>query len=68
MGQSNWVYLENVFIVRVTEKALFARLEDGDSHWFPFSQVEDPDRLNTGDECTLGITEWIAKKNGIETD
>ncbi len=68
MGASNYVHLEDVTVVRKTDSAFLLRLDDDTEEWFPRSQVADPDDYDEGDEgCTVSVTEWIAKKKGIET-
>jgi hypothetical protein len=67
MPSSEYIWLENCKILRVTERAIQVEHDDG-IFWFPISQVEDADRFETGDEdVSVGITEWIAKQKGIET-
>jgi len=42
---------------------------DGDEHWIPDSQVHDDSEVyQKGDEGTLIITKYIAKKRGLWED
>lgn len=51
--------------VRATEKALLVRFADGDTHWIPQSQIDDDSEVyRPGDEGTLIVNEWWAKKEG----
>jgi hypothetical protein len=62
---SDWIYIEAIRIVHITESAMLVELED-QSVWLPLSQVDEVDRLEEGDEnITIGITPWIAEKNGL---
>lgn len=55
--------------LRATEKAILVRfieLPDEPEIWIPQSQVDDDSEVwKPGDEGTLVINEWIARKNGI---
>lgn len=65
MSNSNYVHLEEVNILRETDKA-FKIEHDGDHYWIPFSQVANPGDYHEGDEgVTLSITEWIAEQKGL---
>jgi len=65
MGQSNWVHIEVEEIVCETDKAFLCRV-DGEEHWFPKSQVSNPEDYEEGDaDVTLSITEWIANEKGL---
>lgn len=70
MSASNWVDLEDCTIVKVTEKAMLVECDQLDGQtWIPLSQVDDPEKFETGDEdITVSVTEWWAKKNDIETE
>lgn len=63
MGASNWVHIE-CKILRETENAFLVNINDDDI-WLPKSQIDNADTYGPGDYCTLSITEWIARKNGI---
>ena len=65
MGMSQWVHLDDVSVMNITERAVLI-LYDGCQHWIPKSQIDEPERLSTGDGYTLSITEWIANQKGIE--
>jgi hypothetical protein len=66
MGASGFVHLENVTIVRETDKAFLCLLDDGEETWIPKSQVADSDNYSAGDErITLSITDFIAKEKGL---
>lgn len=67
MSQSNYVHIDVAKILHETAAAFRVRLEDGTEHWIPKSQIADPDDYDAGDEnCTVSITEWIAKQKGLE--
>lgn len=42
---------------------------DGEQHWFPFSQIREPDSLeirgSRGLEVDLVIPAWMAKEKGL---
>jgi hypothetical protein len=66
MGQSNWVWLEGCRVKKITAAAILIEYDD-EEHWIPISQIDQPDRLEQGDEdITIGVTEWIAKQKGIQ--
>jgi len=67
MGNSNFVYLEDVQVVAVTDKAVLI-VHDDVSNWIPLTQVapDDVAGLKRGEGFTIGITEWIANEKGIE--
>jgi len=68
VSAGRFVYLEDVFVKRLTDRAALVVWE-GEEFWLPLSQVEDPDKLRVGESgYTLGITEWIAKEKGIEVE
>lgn len=65
MSASGYVHLEDVTILRQTEKAFYIEHDD-ERHWIPLSQVANPDDYSEGDEgVTLSITEWIAGQKGL---
>lgn len=67
MGFSNWVHLDVDRIVAETDAA-FLLLVDDEEIWFPKSQIDSPESYEVGDEdCTVSVTEWIARQKGIET-
>lgn len=66
MGNSRWVLLEDVTILKETDAAFLVELEDERQEWLPKSQIADPDDYNVGDVCDLSITEWIAHEKEIE--
>lgn len=61
MTDDKFITIDNVRLVRKTEKAGLFALEDGEEMWIPFSQVEGHDE-ETGD---LTITRWIAEQKGL---
>ncbi len=67
MGSSGYVHLEDVEVIRVTEKAILLRHADWDEDvWVPLSQVADADDYEAGDVgCTVSVTEWAAREKGI---
>lgn len=68
MGASNYVHLDVEEIVKETDKALLLRI-DGEEYWCPLSQIADSDDYREGDEdVSLSVTEWWAKKAGLEVD
>lgn len=69
MSQSGFVHINVDRILHETDAAFRVRLESGDEHWIPKSQMADADDYEAGDEnCTISITEWIAEQKGIEGD
>ncbi len=68
MSQSNYVHLENCDIVAATDHAILVEY-DGDRHWFPRTQVADPDDCKPGEKGrTVSVTDWIARQKGIEVE
>lgn len=58
--------LDDCKILAVTDAAILV-VYDGERIWFPKSQVADAEAFEAGDEdVTVSVTEWIAKKNGID--
>lgn len=63
----SWVHLDVAKIVRETDSAFLVRLESGDEHWVPKSQISDPEDYEVGDEdVTISITEWLAQQKGLD--
>jgi hypothetical protein len=68
MGAGRYVYLEDVAVKRLTDKAALVVWE-GEEYWLPLSQLEDPDKLQIGEDgYTLGLTEWICEQKGIDIE
>lgn len=66
MGANNYEHILVEKIIRETEKAFLVRLEDGDEHWLPKSQIADADDYREGDEdVELSVTEYIAREKGL---
>ncbi len=64
---SSWVHLDVELIVKETDAAFLLRLEGGEDVWIPRGQIESPDDYDEGDEdCTVSVTEWIARQKGLE--
>lgn len=67
MGATSWVHITVDKIVKETENAFLFEI-DGEQEWFPKSQVCDPETYEEGDkDCSVSVTEWIAKQKGLET-
>lgn len=67
MGASGWVHIEVEKIVRETPKAFLCRIKDVWDVWIPKSQISEPENYEEGDEdCTISITEFIAKEKDLE--
>lgn len=67
MPQYGWVHLDVDEILRITEKAMLLLLDDGEEVWIPLSQISRPLDYSQGDtNCTISITEWIAKQKGLD--
>lgn len=61
-----YIHLDVEKILQETDKAFLVRLEDGTELWLPFSQVADYEDYEAGDKnCTISITEWLARQKGI---
>ena len=68
MGASYYVHLEGCEVVAQTESALLINYDDTE-YWIPRTQIKGEDTYDVGDEdVTISITEWIAKKKGIELE
>lgn len=66
MGASHYIHLEDVTVLKETDRAFLLRLDDDSEHWIPKNQIADPDTYEEGDtEVTVSITEWIAEQKGI---
>ena len=65
MTASNWVHIEGK-ILKETDAAFLIKVDEGEEHWIPKSQISDPDDYKEGDIGTISITEWIAEQKGIE--
>lgn len=60
------VEIEEVTVVRETEKALLCKIE-GVEHWIPKSQINDDSEVyEEGGEGTLIIPRWLADEKGID--
>lgn len=70
MGQSGYVHLDVLRIVKATEKAFLIEIEDAPRPlWVPKSACADADDFDEGDtRLTLSVREWWARENDIETD
>ena len=67
MSESRWVHLDVDEVLRETEKAFLIRLESGEEHWIPKSQISDVDDYNVGDRnATVSVSSWFCEKEGIE--
>jgi len=57
--------LEDVRIVRETDKALLVAITDHDEEWIPKSQIDEHRSTahEPGDRGNLVISMWLAKKN-----
>lgn len=67
MSASNYVHIDVEEILRETDAAFYVLLPSGEETWLPKSQIADADDYNKGDkDCTLSITQWIARQKGIE--
>lgn len=65
MSASNYIHLDDVKILKETDRAFLIEIEEG-QFWIPFTQISDPDDYVEGDEnVSMSITEWIAEKAGI---
>lgn len=69
MSASNYHHIDNVLVLRATDRALFVRLPeteewDEEETWIPRSQVVEGDEWEVGDEGTLSVTEWLARQRG----
>lgn len=65
MSYSNYVTIMVDEILRETDAAFLLEI-DGDEVWIPKSQIADPSDYEMGDkECTLSVTEFIAREKGL---
>lgn len=69
MNASRWVHLNVLLVKKATDKALLVVIDGEDEEvWLPRSQISDPDDYEEGDEdCTISITEWLAKEKGLDS-
>ena len=65
MSASKWIHLDDVRVVKETDKAFLIEIEEGE-FWIPKNQVSDPGDYAEGDwGVSISITEWIAGEKGI---
>jgi hypothetical protein len=65
MSSSGYVHLEVEEITGETEMAFFLKV-DGQEVCVPKSQIADAKDYSVGDEnCTVSVTEWIARQKGL---
>ena len=66
MANGQYIHIHVDEVLRDTEKAMLVRIGD-EELWLPFSQIADDCDPRVGDvDLTISVTEWIAKKNGLE--
>lgn len=66
MSQSNYVHIEVDEILKETDNAFLVLYKETEV-WLPKTQIADVRDYEEGDvDCTLSITEWLAKKIGVE--
>lgn len=70
MSQDGYVHLEDCFVTRATDKAVYFTFvtEGGEcgEDWFPRSQIADGDDLKRGDgPVTVSVSEWVARQKNI---
>lgn len=64
-SNNEWVYFEEVYCVRETDKALIVEI-DGEEQVIPKSQIsEESDVQELADEGTLVIPKWLAEKKEL---
>jgi hypothetical protein len=52
--------VDNLTVVRATEKAILVKTVGGKENWIPKSQIHEDSQIQSfGDEGTLIISEWI---------
>lgn len=68
MSSENYqtVKVENVKLIRSTDKAGLYRDSFGDEVWIPWSQLKDDSVDKDGDEGDIRIPLWLAKEKGLE--
>jgi hypothetical protein len=62
------VEIEDVLVVKETERAVLIKLDEGrgDQFWIPKSEIkDDSDAMEEGDVGTLVISEWLAEQKGL---
>ncbi len=64
------VFLEGCNIIAESKSKKAFQVQHRDRlHWLAKSQIDDPQRLEVGDQdVTIGIPEWLAEKIGVEGD
>ena len=63
---SDHIEVEDVTLLRQTEKAGLFEFDDGRQEWIPWSQVADESIGSDGEVGSLFLTEWICKQKGLE--
>lgn len=56
--------LEDIEVIRLTDKAMLIEHDDLGEVWLPISQVECGDEIEEGYTGELRVKEWLAKSNG----
>lgn len=62
------IRIPDVVCIRATDAAMLCFIDE-DEHWIPKSQVDDDSEVFDDDDNSTGtlvISEWIAKKKGLE--
>lgn len=60
------VCIENVTLIRSTEKAGMYQTEDGDEVWIPWSQIDENSVDKDGDSGDIWIPLWLAEAKELE--
>lgn len=67
MEWKNEVEIEDVEVLRETDKALLVSLDYGDEVWVPKSQISDNSEVyQDGDIGVLTVSPWWAHKHGYK--
>jgi len=63
----DWVEIDDVTVVYESARAILCQVGDDEEEiWIPLSQIHDDSPVKEqGDEGTLVITRWLAKRKGL---
>lgn len=64
LHDKDFVYL-SVHVMTQTAKAVRLQDGEGNTEWFPKSQIEDPDEFTNGEHTKVLVPKWLALEKGF---
>lgn len=55
----------NLFVHKITDRAILVSDGDGEKIWLPKSQVDFPSDIGEGDFCDIDVPEWLLDAKGL---